>query len=161
MVAKPGGTRPPKFSPVGDTNAFVPKLLHNTKLIFSHQVQFFYFFYHLKSLITNLGWMRRINLQIIWLHSSNDLEILLVMLFSPSTFTWHKVNLFSSSLVFSFFYHLKSVIAKPREGGHVSPTFTPGGGGTKAFFPNFFMPQSQSSVIKFSSFIFSTTWSQW
>jgi len=27
--------------------------------------------------------------------------------------------------------------------------------------PNFCMTQSQSSVIKFSSFIFSTTWSQW
>jgi len=39
-----------------------------------------FFFYHVKSVITNLGWMRGINHQIIWLHSSNDLEILLIIL---------------------------------------------------------------------------------
>jgi len=31
----------------------------------------FIFFYHLKSVITNLGWMRKINPYIIWLYFSN------------------------------------------------------------------------------------------
>jgi len=46
-------------------------------------------------MITNLKWMRGINPQIIWLHSSNDLEILLVILlviaFVLPTFACHKL----------------------------------------------------------------------
>jgi len=42
-----------------------PQLLHDTKSIFCHEVQFFYFFYYLKSVIINLGWMGEINPKII------------------------------------------------------------------------------------------------
>jgi len=49
-----------------------------TKSIFCHQVQF-YFFYHLKSVITNLGWMRGVNLQNNLVASLNNLEVLLVI----------------------------------------------------------------------------------
>jgi len=55
-----------------------PQLLHDTKSIFCHQVQF-YFFYHLKSVIKNLGWMRGINPQNYLVASLNNLEILLVI----------------------------------------------------------------------------------
>jgi len=36
---------------------FCLQLFNDTKSIFYHQIQFFYFFYPLKSVITNLGWM--------------------------------------------------------------------------------------------------------
>jgi len=36
------------FHQVGSTNVFVPQLFHDTKSIFYHQVQFFYFVYYLK-----------------------------------------------------------------------------------------------------------------
>jgi len=59
------------------------QLLHETKSIFCYQVQFFCFFYHLKSVITNLGWMGEINPQIILVAFPNYLEILLVNAFVP------------------------------------------------------------------------------
>jgi len=105
MGVKPGGTRLPNvFVRKGTLMLLSPQLLHDTKSIFCHQVQFFYSFYHLKSVITNLGWMSGINCQIIWLHSSNILEIVLVILLVnafvlPPTFPWHKVNLLPSSSV--------------------------------------------------------------
>jgi len=40
------------------------------------------------------------------------------------------------------------------------PNISPGGS-TNAFVPKVFHDKSQSFVIKFSLFIFSTTWSQW
>jgi len=54
-----------------------PQLLHDTKSIFCHQVQFFY--YHLKSVITNLEWMREMNPQNNLVTSLKNLEILLVI----------------------------------------------------------------------------------
>jgi len=138
-----------------DTNSFVPQLLNDTKSIFFHQFKIFcFFFYHLKSMITNLGWMGggvgRKNPQIIWLHFPNNLEIRLVNAFVPPTFARHKVNLLSSSSVLLFFYRLKSVISNLGEEGEERPTtFSPGG--TKCFcLPNFWMTQSQSSVFKYS-----------
>jgi len=44
-----GSVFPNIFTREGEgTNAFVPQLFHNTKSIFCHQVQFFYFFFNLK-----------------------------------------------------------------------------------------------------------------
>jgi len=57
--------------------------------------------------------MGRINPQIIWLHSPNNLKILLVYAFVP--------------LQFFYFYRLKSVIAKPGRNAS-APTFSPGEG---------------------------------
>jgi len=62
VIAKPEekGMRPPNISPDGSTNVFVSHHFHDTKSIFCHQVQFFYIFCHLKSVIINLRWMGRI-----------------------------------------------------------------------------------------------------
>jgi len=123
------------------------------------------FFHHLKSVITNLGWMSGTNPKIIWLHSSNILEILLVILLVnnfvlPRTFAWRKSNLLSSSSVLLFFYHLKSVIAKPRKRKHLLQHLYQGGG-TNAFLRQLLHDTKSIFVIKFSSFIFSASWSQW
>jgi len=99
MGAKPeGDTSTPTFLPgEGGTLMFLyPQLLHDTKSIFCHQVQLFYFFFHLKLVIANLEWTKG-------------------------------------------------------EGEHVSQHFRQRD--TDAS-PKFCMTQSQSSVIKFSSFIF-------
>jgi len=58
----------------------VPSLntLLDTKSIFCHQVQFFSFFYYLKSVEINLGWVGDKFPQIIWLHPLNDLEVLVI-----------------------------------------------------------------------------------
>jgi len=91
---KTRGTRPPNIFAKGDANAFVPpQLLLDTKLIFCHQdqVHLFYFFYRLKSVITNLGWMGGNN-------TTKDTNV-----FVPPTFARHKVNLLSSSSVLLFF----------------------------------------------------------
>jgi len=46
-----GRVPPQHFHRVGALNALAPQLFHDTKSVFCHQVQFFYFFYHLKSVI--------------------------------------------------------------------------------------------------------------
>jgi len=56
-----------------------PQLLHDTNSIFYHQVEF-YFFYHLKSVVTNLWWtVGGMNPQENLVASLNNLEILLVI----------------------------------------------------------------------------------
>jgi len=69
--------------------------------------------------ITNLGWIRVITPQIIWLNSSNNLEIVLVILlvndFVPFNFcTTQRQSfvIYSSGSVLLLFYYLKSVIIK-------------------------------------------------
>jgi len=136
-----GGTRLPTFSPRGHLCFCFPQLLPDAKSIFCHQVQFFCFFYHLKSVITNLRWMGRINTQIIWWQ--------LVNAFVPPNFCM------TQSQVPFFYYstmHLKSMIAKPREEG--VPQHFHQVRALMLLSPNFFMTQNQYTVVKFSSFYF-------
>jgi len=145
------------------TDAFVYQLFHDTKSIFYHLVQFFYFFYHLMSVIINLEWMRGINLQIIWLNSSNNLEILLVILLVNAFVPPPLQLLHDTKPIFCHQVQLFIFLppeAKPREGDTSPQHLHQGGGAPMLLSPNFFMLQSQYSIIKFSCFIFSSTWSQ-
>jgi len=60
-----------------------PQLLHDAKLISCQQAQLFLFFPPPEISSNKPGWMGRINHQIIWLYSPNNLEILLVNAFVP------------------------------------------------------------------------------
>jgi len=118
-------------------------------------------------MITNPGWMTEINSQIIWLHSSNNLKILLVillvialcfcqlMLLSPPHQLLHdKKSIFCHKDY--FFYFLLPEVSDSKTWEDTSPQHFHQGGKEGALIlpPIFCMIQSQSSVIKFSSFIF-------
>jgi len=92
-------TRPPTFLPEGGHWCFClpPNFCTTQKSIFSHQVQFFYFFYHLKLVKTNLGWLGE-NTSPQYFRQGDTTVML------PPTFAWHKVNLLSSSSVLLFFF---------------------------------------------------------
>jgi len=99
--------------------------------------------------VINLGWIRRINLQIIWLHFSNNVEILLVMSLSPPNFYMTQNQ--SSVIKLSSFIFLPPEVSdsKTPGGGHVSSNIYTKGT-LKLLSPNFFMPQS----LFVGSFIF-------
>jgi len=91
--ARVGGTLSPQHfhQGVAFDYVFCPQIFYDTMIIFRHKFSFFIFYFsHLKSVITNLRWMMGINPQIIWLHSSNNVEIMLIILlvnaFVPPTF---------------------------------------------------------------------------
>jgi len=84
VIAKPGwgGRVPPNIFTWGWLLSvfFFPQLFHDTKSIFCHQVQFFYFFLPCEVSDKKHGVDENLSSQIIWLHSFNNLEFLLVIL---------------------------------------------------------------------------------
>jgi len=81
--------------------------------------------------------MGEINLQIIWLHSPNNLEILLVDAFVPPKFCM--IQSHSSVIMFSFFIYLTPEVSiKQNPGDASSQHFHLGGeGALMLMFPNF------------------------
>jgi len=111
---KEGKTRPPTFS-LGRRQC-CPRnfcIIQRQSSIITLS-SFIFFLPRLKSVITNLKWMRGINSQIIWLHFSNDLEILLVNAFVPLPPNFCMTQSQSSFIKFSFFSFLKVSDNKPR-----------------------------------------------
>jgi len=117
----------------------------------------FSYFYQLKSVITNLGWMKGINPQIIWLHSSNDLEILLIVLLSPPPNFCMTQSQFFVIKFNSFIILLPEVSDSKTLGGEHDRSPNIYTRGTLKLLSPIFHDTSQSSDIKFNSFIFSTT----
>jgi len=113
----------PNIFTMRDTNAFIRTFAwHKVNLLSSSSViLFFTTWSQWKIVITNLRWMRKIYLQIIWLHFSNNLEILLVNVFVPSNFCMTQSQSSVIKFCSSVFLPpgLKSVIATP--GGAMRP----------------------------------------